>query len=632
MKKTMILICSLIAATVSAQVKLPDFPNGERSLGFDVLSDMPRRTMGRDIPFVETEPLQAPVGMSGVAPRIVKNGVARKASNAITTVTNGYLNPAGTLFLGLDEAGKGTWFKNGGIVGAWSDSIDHWKFEQTISGSFDSVVYTNKALKLLASEFEDTKFFYQDKEHNWYDSLVASGGYEESYELDIYGDNNDYPWPKDMPLQTIYRKDTTESFMLLCSDAKPTVNAAGYIVGGLPSSNTADGLWPLTNAVNIARDGVSINLIATTDEDAYVHYIFGSDSLNVDTVVDPSGSVHYSRLAPVSIVTKYDKPQAPLYVKSISVAMGAKGSSQARSTIQIDQLKLNVKDKDGNIIASSSVVKKDLKKISYASMAAGRMVTFLFDKVSDEGDALEPGFLVADEFSIEITNISKDDVFGLYCAKSSLRPSHSYTLYEGEVMAEQDYDPYIMLNGIYNTFENYALNQANRGFMDIENSGDTIPVNMITEASPYYKYRGYYAAKDLREGNIFEYYSTFMPYDSVSRYWLMDVEKPEYIELGCDYDTNYGTEDNPINLWNIAHCFDLFIYATDTPHIGDIISVSKCGRHAVFRIREIDGTTDMNQIQARAMLESVQKRMDRNGMVRILRGNKQYSILGQPIY
>lgn len=627
MKKTIIFIlvcCSM--PLLAEQVKLPDFPNGERNLGVEqdirVMHRMPAPIN------YETE-MSAPVAevsQSGEAPILWSNHSRRASGNNQV----GYLNPKGTLFLGIDEAGKGTWMTKGGIVGAWSDSIHHWTFEQTVTGQFDSILYTNKSLKLLASEFEDTKFFYKDKNNNWCDSIVASGGYDESFAMDIYGDNTDYPWPSDMPLQTVHRKDTTEQFMLLSKSGKPSVNEAGFIVGGLPSSHTADGLWPLTNAVNISREGISVALIATEDEDKYTHYIFGTDSLNIDTTTDEHGT-HYTRVAPVKIVTEYDKPQAPLYIKSITMALGAKGSSKISSKVKVNELQATIFDKDGGIIATSTATASNLSKMDYSSISTGRMLTFNFKHVSDYGEPMQEGFLVSEAFRLEISGISKNDLFGIYSAKSTVHASKSYIEYEDGTQAGQNYDPYIMLNGIYNTLENYVLTESKSKFVDAENSGDTIPINMVPANSPNYKYRGYYAAKDLKEGNVFEYYSTFMPYDSVSRYWLMDVHKPDYIELGCDYDTNLGTEEDPITMWSYARLFDLYIYATSTPRIGDIITVGKCGRETVFRIREIDGATAIGEVKESMHQSHVQKLMNRNGEIHILRANKQYNILGQPI-
>jgi len=627
MKKTILYILGICSMNLMAEnVKLPDFPNGDRVLGVEQNIRAIRRMPAMVTPMTTEESEEVSVTSSGVAPRLISNTVKKAGSNQV-----GYKNPKGTLFLGMDESGKGSWMNKGGIIGAWSDSIHHWTFEQTVTGQFDSICYINKALKQYSSFFEDTKYFYKDKNNNWCDSIVASGGFQEAYAMDIYGDNTQYPWPTDMPLQTVYRQDTTESFMLLCKSGKPSVSDAGFIVGGLPSGNTSDGLWPLTNAVNINREGVSVALTSTDDLDGYTHYIFGTDSLNTDTTEDYSGT-HYTRIAPKKIVTNYDKPQAPLYIKSITLALGAKGSSKLKTKVNVNELQVTIIDANGQVLATSKATGKELSKMDYAAMSTGRMLTFSFSKQSAYGEPMGAGLTIADAFSVEISGISETDVWGLYSAKSTIHASKSYVEYEGGVKAGQDYDPYIMLNGIYNTLENYILTESVSKFVDAENDGDTIPINMVSTNSPYYKYRGHYAAEDLREGNVFEYYSTYMPYDSVSRYWLMDIRKPAYIELGAEFDTNLGTEDNPITMWSYGRLFDLYIYATDMPKIGDIITVGKCGRETVFRIREIDGATSIGEISEQMRQNNVQKVMSKDGLVRILRNNQVYNVIGQPIY
>ena len=131
-------------------------------------------------------------------------------------------------------------------------------------------------VSINAHNHSDT-YIGRDKDGNFYDTIVASGGYAESFYMGANGDE-ELLWQMAVPLQTVTRNDgKTEKFMLLSSSLSPTAENCGYASGGLPSGRTTDGLWPLTNAINLSKQyGASMELIASKDADNYCHYLFGS--------------------------------------------------------------------------------------------------------------------------------------------------------------------------------------------------------------------------------------------------------------------------------------------------------------------------------------------------------------------
>ncbi len=622
------MILGVIAMPMIAQEKLPDFEIPQSQLLQDIsetsLRRMPQMNMG--VIEVENDFHAAPTQVQHVTPYIVDaNKHARKA--VMDADKAGYLNPAGTLFCGMDEGGKGTWFKTGAVIGAWSDTIPYWKWINTTTGKYDSIQYATSLSDAYPAYVEDG-CYKVDADGNFCDSILANGGWSESYMMGASGDEG-YYWQMAVPVQTVYRnKTTTQSFALLSTSIKPDPEKnCSYAAGGLPSVNSADGLWPLTNAINISRaNGTSIELIASNDLDGYCHYLFGSSQVNLDTNMTDTS---YTRTAPVKLVTRYDKPQAPLYVKSITLAVGAeKYSAFHKEELKIDSLHLEIQDTLGNVIARSDANRDDCSTMSYTK---GQMLTFSFQTYSDYQELLHEGFLVSDAFQLVITGFSETDEWGIYAAKcSSYAPKTAITYADG-MTRTVDYEPYIMLNGIYTTFEPYTqfAKLEEQGY-ETGVHGDTIDINMLSVSSPYYSYQGYCYGSDLSELNEFDFYSTFVPYDSITRYWNLDIVRPEYIQIGAGYDANLGTDEDPITLWDYMRLFYMYIYATDTPALGDLITIGKCGRQAVFRIKAIDGATAISEISQEERNADAVKVL-KNGLVHILRGGHIYNLQGEEV-
>lgn len=612
MKKTIIIsILASLCAFGYAQKKMPAMPYpGHSEIFLESLKDA--RRMGLDVSIdeaaLEQEQQKAPAAV---------------AAEADTEV--GYLNPAGTLFLGFDEAGKGTFMKAPGVIGAWSDSIPCWKWINQRT-RYKTVKYLTSFLKEYPS-YNDGENYYVDQEGNFCDTILASGGYQDAYAMDADGDAG-YYWQHATPLQTTKYNDGTEkTYMMLSSASKPSADKCPIAAGGLPTSNTSDGLWPLTNAVSTSRSGVSTELIANTEGDGMVDYFFGSSLYTVDSVMIPNAaqdadSMTYERYKPVKISTYYSHPQAPLYIKSVTLALCSdKYTKQNQGDLKFDTLYMRIKDEAGNELAYSVATEANLG--SHMTYKNGKLLTFYMQDTTAYGEILREGLLVDKAFIIEITGFKDTDNWAIYAAKSTVHASKSEMYYEGGVVKKIAYDPYIMLNGIYPTLENYLSSR------DIETGqvGDTIPVNFVSYNANGYQYIASYA-KLGADYNEFAFYSTFVPYDSLKRTWTFDIEQPDYIQMVADYEYNIsGDDEDPITLWSYYRLFTLYIYAKETPRIGDCIKFGKAGKSIVLRIDEINGSQDINQLSAVTKLEKVLK----NGQVLIRKNGHVYNTFGQKI-
>ena len=603
---TFAIVLSGVSVLAQAQEQLPTTPFRHSEVFLESLEGA--RSMGQDI-YVEDNPTQA-VPM------------AAPAALQAEEMTIGYLNPAGTLFLGIDEDGKGTFMRNPGVIGGWSDSIPCWKWinKQT---SYRSIKYLTAFSKAYPS-YCDGENYAVDAWGNFCDTIVASGGYQDALAMDADGDQGNY-WQHATPLQTTRLQDNTETnFMLLSSAANPDAKNCPLAAGGLPSGNSKDGLWPLTNAVSTTRAGVSMVLKKYTAEDGYVHYLFGSSMLTIDSaLVSQEGqenTMEYKRVMPLQMITHYDKPQTPLYIKSVSVAMSSSEyNASDMGNFNLDTLYLTIRTEDGTELASSKATKANLSPITYQP---GVLLTFPFSDTTAYGELVKEGLLVKEAFRIEITGFKESDNFGIFAAKCYVHPTKTEMLYEGGATANVNYEPYIMLNGIYPTLEDfYVVRGAETG-----QEGDTIPVNMIPYAEGGYRYTAAYA-KWGTHNDEFAFYSTFKPYDATTRTWTMDIDVPSYIRINADYEYNLGDDEDPVTLWEYYRAFTMHIYATETPVIGDVIKIGKCGKYIYFRIDAINGETAVENVTVNGKAEKFVS----GGQILIRKNGELYNVIGQKI-
>lgn len=621
MKKYLIYTLLLVAATAVAQDKLPEFANPAPSL--ERLDVKTSRRMPSEKAL--SERMHRMMQQPAAAAEAVAETQAEEKQ-----VEFGYANPEGTLFLGMDVDGRGIFFSNiSGVIGAWADSIECWRWINKKSG-YKKIEYLTGLSNEYPSYCEDA-YYSIDEQDNFCDSITAHGG-----PADFYAMGNDvagYLWQMAVPLQIVTRQDGSEEKFILNSTSKnPTVDGCGLTVGGLPADKevTADGLWPMTNALVNTTAGASFELIESKDPDGYVHYLFGSSKLTKDSAIVPASdgtdSMTYTRVAPVKIITRYDRPQGPIYIKSVALSLSADGfDTFTKDKLVVHELTLNIIDKDGNVVATSTATPDNYSALAYKM---GRQLTFEFKTVSPYGELLKEGVLLKDAFQIEITGMQEDDAWGIYSSKSLLYDSKSTVEYEDGTERVIGWDPHITLYGIYPTLEDYFAqfdDELNRGA-----KGDTIPVNMVYTPTANYKYMAHYATEDMAEFSEFRIYSSCAPYDTLTREWNMDIERPAYIQMGADYEYNVGPEDDPISIWDYLRLFFFYIYATETPQYGDEIKIGKWGRELVFQITQIDGVTALENYRRPEAVEV--KKVIRDGRVLIERDGKCYDMLGQKQY
>lgn len=612
MKRLIILSC-ILAGACSAMLAqevmptiLPADHHAPEGMMLSTTARMPQ------MPVVDME-AEIPAAPESVVPQVLPTLRSVNSTNALAATEElpGYLNPEGTLFLGVDAKGAGSWFRSGGVIGAWSTKTPEWIWRNNTTGAYTSVKYETYFSTQNPSMCEDENYFV-DAQGNFHDSIVAAGGLEEAYAMGENGDAG-YSWQMAVPLQTVTRADgRTQKFMLFNSSFSPTTSSCGIAAGGLPSGGSSDGLWPLTNAVFCSREGISFDLIASVGEDEEVHYFYGSSTL----LDEQNTSIKHQ---PQAIITHYDKPQGKLYVRSISIALGADGySAFNQSVLHFESLHVDVLDKNGNVIAQSDA---DMSNLSTLSYKPGKLLTFKFERYSDYDELLSEGFVVNDEFTVKLTGMQPTDAFGIYSAKSSLYASKSSVLCEDGKERGFNYDPYIMLNGIYPTMEDYYAKQG----VETGAIGDTIPIAFNTAQNVHYKYAASYANSDFSGAQQFAFYSTFAPYDLTTRYWNFDIERPAYVMLSADYETNLGDDEDPVTIWDYMRVYTMYVYATERPKLGDIIKFGKFGGEVVMKVTRVDNeTTALEGVNTVVKADKV----IRDGQVLVRRNGVLYNMFG----
>lgn len=524
----------------------------------------------------------------------------------MATEAAGYLNPEGTLFTGINEKGAKA---AAAVIGAWSHDLDCWLWQNIAAPGYKTVKYDTRFSASNPSIVE-TEYYAVDNAGNFCDSIMARGGLDIAYAMGEDGDVG-YSWQYATPYQTVNYASGAQRYMMLTKNKGTGAQKCPLSVGGLPSSMTEDGLWPLTNAVQASYEGDEVALIANQDE-KLVQYFFGSSP------VVESGDTIY----PTKIITKYDKPQRKLYVKSITLALGADGFDPAdpetQDKLNVGTLTLNVIGEEGNIIATSTATNENLSTLS---VKPGRLLTFYFKNESAFGEILNQGFTVDEAFSIEIEGLTRESSFGIYSALSCVYESKSATLYEDGQLRNLSYDPYIMLNGIYPTLECYA--EVNGGEVM---RGDTIDIAFNKANSSLYKYAASFDKYNSYGESEFDFFATFAPYQTDTRRWNYEITRPDYIVMSCDYEYNLADDEDPITIWDYLRVFMLHIYATERPVLGDTIKMGKAGAYIVFKIVTIDGEhLDVNNIVS---YQNVTKQIQ-DGQLIIRKGDKTYNALGQ---
>lgn len=581
-RNTILATLLLIAGSLSAQEKMISVFPAERELTNRLIEGKSVRMPDESIVAVKEDPNFVVEVTEGENPMSGHQKI-RKAAEAQA----GYLNPEGTLFLGYTPNGGNTFIQNPGVIGAWSYDLKAWKWRNITTGSYSSIDYENGYIARNPSAIEDGEFYSVDAQYNFYDTIMATGGITSIKGADA---DEGYTFQYGLPLQIVHRNGEDEKFILLTKysdQSKLTNRDCKITAGGLPTRYTTDGLWPLTNAVSTNAAGQS-TVLSYTDENKQKIYYFGTSKLG-DKM-------------PTKIITHYDKPQRQLYVKNITLMLGSNG------TMSFDELHVDVLNSKGEIIAQSDAT---FASATNVNSPKGKVLNFYFEEKSAYGEQVSEGFAINEEFSIEISGMKEGDNFGIYSALSSVYESKSETEFEGGSTLTYDYDPYIMLYGIYPTLEDYIL--ADNPDIDLGMSGDTVPIKFNLTEGLTYKYGATYAVNEEYNGiSEFAFFSTQKPYDEDTRYWNLQIERPAYVTMSADYETHMNDDPEMETLWEYYRLFTLYIYADSKPVIGDCIKMTEYGKSIVFRIDAVMDDSANNTL-ARKLLNKGQLMIVRDG-------------------
>ena len=515
-----------------------------------------------------------------------------------------YAIPDGTFYLGIDKIGYGIHFVLPGVIGAWRQGVDAWTWKNLSKGA-DSITW--KSYFLDGETYYYGHIYDIDQDKNLIDSMVVSGRgstrYYRNYSTPIL-------FAHSVADGVVQRADT---FMVNepISHEIDTLQTDSWVLGGSLSPYTAYdpmGLWPLTaakpflfmpNAIEgqpdpQLREREPNRQVVTTDTAGNSVFVYGTDMRQLYSFDDSSfvDAPYINKLT-----TYYKKPQAPLYVRDISMSIAGRprqrtvfGSTSVTwsTPVLVDTLTLRVLDKSGNVLATSTCSDADATTNYRLS---GKMLNFKFETRDEFGMMLSEGIVLKDEFSIEIEGLyaaTLDTVtnqtvngneFGIYAAYDPYEGGHAVlTGIDGKQYFDA-YDPYVMLNGVFNTLETTQ-----------DTNLDTLYVPMRmryinpTWSAPYYlcvidtgQYQNY----------VPSIYSTTPLIDSLSGFINLDVKGPEW----ASYESSIAYDDYGF--------YPFYIYDNEGKgRAGDEIVISKFGKTIVFQIVNDDATTALHPVKA----------------------------------
>ena len=223
-------------------------------------------------------------------------------------VTAFYLNPAGTLFFGIDRYGYGGNFMVPGVVGPAYNGISGrtWRNYSTKGATYTwTEWYMNKYPKYA-------QYGEMDANGNWTDSLLA------------YDVNLSYMSAYLVPMLIADNGEAQDTFMLFAPQAGGLDTVLGEFATAAGCQNSfwtsEDGMWPLTNAIPsyTGRATNYYNRYSTDTETGKIYYCLGASTLTAKTSANADTTVF-----PAGFITAYEKPMSPLYINDITLNLDA---------------------------------------------------------------------------------------------------------------------------------------------------------------------------------------------------------------------------------------------------------------------------------------------------------------------
>lgn len=538
-----------------------------------------------------------------------------------------YYKPAGTFFGGIFNDPKYYSYVftmlRPTVVGANLNGYEFWSWQ-------------NHASNAAALAYKTILTPYGQKERGW-SMDPATGNFQDSLPAQYFG-NLRYLYSWRVPAQFAYNADASvvDTFFLLGpkSTRPDTLVTEAASVGGIFNPyNTVDGMWPLTNALaSTPKFGNKLGVVWDTWEDKeakqHVSYVYGTEPVlllsKVDTIWDETTTPPtiikldsiYDTIQPSALMASYEKPMAPLYVKSVSLALTALDlETKKLGDIQIDSLQmLIVSSKTSAVLASSIATKLDT-----ASMDAypGQLLTFKIEKKDPYGTVIE-GVTINEPFMVVINGLAREgNSFGVWSGLDPYTGGRQVAVLDTnkQIRSYAPFNPFIMLNGIFYTLEHAARTP---GFMgDEPEYVDTVNVAVLadTENDMYIAVH----ADGSFKNHLPLLRSTELLYDTISKSYNYNIyDAPDWVQLDMDYE-DYPYPGEPkagVNWWTEFQAYYLYIYgdlsdtSVDAPQVGDEFKLVGYGQQIVFKVVEVEDPTAINNV------------------VRTVNDGKLYNVLG----
>lgn len=520
-----------------------------------------------------------------------------------------YSRPEGTFFCGIDPEGTYLWINFPSLVGAWKNGLTEWTYKNYSEGA-ESVEWKSRLYPRYSQYFSITE------EGDFVDSLI------QEFPRDGYPE-----LPALIASKTVDSEQVKDSFVLMGYPGEPvdTTIANTLVWNGYLNPISDDGMFPLTNAMFFNREtglDYSMSNVWDTDEDTKSwSYIYGTKPL---TYQGKEGDVTFQ---PAGLLVFYDKPQAPLFVKEITIALQAiifneDSAKFCNDTATFSQLGVAIMSADASkMLASATCTIKDTTNNMYIP---GCMAHFSFQEYDEYGMLISEGITINEPFVVMLTGLDQEGAnFGIL---SSLNPYFSANTLvmdtDGKSHEYANFDPYIMLNGVF-----YTLEDNSKDFFGLENYGDTI--NMVANYDESGVYYLTHADGDLKGYYNVAIAATEMLYDTTTYQYNYNITAPDWANnivmewIDGDFDTWYNLNSYQLFIEGVEEYFEP---GTELPKVGDEIKLSKYGRELVFKIVDVDGPQGIESVSGNNKVQT--KKFIREGHLIIERNGVKYSATG----
>ncbi len=520
-----------------------------------------------------------------------------------------YSRPEGTFFCGIDPEGTYLWLNYPSLVGAWKNGLTEWTYKNYSEGA-ESVEWKSRLYPRYSQYFSITE------EGDFVDSLI------QGFPRDGYPE-----LPALIATKTVNSEQVKDSFVLMGYPGEPVDStiANTLVWNGCLNPISDDGMFPLTNAMFFNRENgldYSMSNVWDTDEDTKSwSYIYGTKPL---TYQGEEGDVTFQ---PAKLFVSYDKPQAPLFVKEITIALQAiifneDSAKFCNDTATFSQLGVAIMSADASkVLASATCTIKDTTNNMYIP---GCMAHFSFQQKDEYDMVISEGITINEPFVVMLTGLDQEGAnFGIL---SSLNPyfSANTVVMDTDVKIHRyaNFDPYIMLNGVF-----YTLEDNSKDFFGMENYGDTI--NMVANYDESGVYYLTHADGDLKGYYNVAIAATEMLYDTTTYQYKYNITAPDWANnivmewIDGDYDTWYNLNSYQLFIEGVEEDFEP---GTELPKVGDEIKLSKYGRELVFKIVDVDGPQGIESVSGNNKVQT--KKFIREGHLIIERNGVKYNATG----